>query len=731
MENKELALAWKFIEDTDVSVFLTGKAGTGKTTFLRKVKEEMPKRMVVVAPTGVAAINANGVTMHSFFQLPIGIHVPGQVEKERHNYFTMSKEKKNILRTLDLLIIDEISMVRCDLLDAVDQVLRKYKDRYKPFGGVQLLMIGDLQQLAPVANEQEWSVLRDYYDTPYFFSSKALQQTPYITIELQKIYRQEDDHFISLLSNIREGRLDQTTVASLNQRYIPGFTIPADSDYILLTTHNYRAQQYNQQQLDSLDSTPHRFCCQVSGTFPETSYPADSELVLKVGAQVMYIKNDSSVPARYYNGKIGKVMGFNANGILVQSVGENTMVNVEPAVWENTEYEIDPETKEIREHVVGNFTQYPLRLAWSITIHKSQGLTFDHAVLDINQSFAHGQVYVALSRCRTLEGLVLSNRLYTKSLHQDEQVSEYIHRELASAPQSYSRLEEYRFRYHQRLLDEQFDFLPLQSYVGDMSRLFHEYLYKNYPVLCQEWESAEKEVKEKMSDVALKFKSQYIQLLAENGNDLTNAHLQERIHKAADYFFKNLCDLLAELHTESKDIAIVNKQVKKRYDNAYDRFSLEYNLKVHTLLGLTRHPFTASDYLHDKSRALIPDADLKKGSSRRKSGTSQSSKPKRQKGETYTETLRLFRSGKTYNEIAEERFLTPGTIFSHLMRFVADNTLELHEVLIPSHIEFVKSLFEQHGQPERISDYLKLLPKEICSSEYYKIAYLLGYKDKE
>ena len=572
MENKELALAWKFIEDTDVSVFLTGKAGTGKTTFLRKVKEEMPKRMVVVAPTGVAAINANGVTMHSFFQLPIGIHVPGQVEKERHNYFTMSKEKKNILRTLDLLIIDEISMVRCDLLDAVDQVLRKYKDRYKPFGGVQLLMIGDLQQLAPVANEQEWSVLRDYYDTPYFFSSKALQQTPYITIELQKIYRQEDDHFISLLSNIREGRLDQATVASLNQRYIPGFTIPADSDYIRLTTHNYRAQQYNQQQLDSLDSTPHRFCCQVS---------------------------------------------------------------------------------------------------------------------------------------------------------------EYIHRELASAPQSYSRLEEYRFRYHQRLLDEQFDFLPLQSYVGEMSRLFHEYLYKNYPVLCQEWESAEKEVKEKMSDVALKFKSQYIQLLAENGNDLTNAHLQERIHKAADYFFKNLCDLLAELHTESKDIAIVNKQVKKRYDNAYDRFSLEYNLKVHTLLGLTRHPFTASDYLHDKSRALIPDADLKKGSSRRKSGTSQSSKPKRQKGETYTETLRLFRSGKTYNEIAEERFLTPGTIFSHLMRFVADNTLELHEVLIPSHIEFVKSLFEQHGQPERISDYLKLLPKEICSSEYYKIAYLLGYKDKE
>lgn len=724
MENKELELAWEYVANTNVSVFLTGKAGTGKTTFLRRLKEEMPKRMVVVAPTGVAAINANGVTIHSFFQLPIGIQLPGEIQKEKSRFYMMGKEKQNIMRTLDLLIIDEISMVRSDLLDAIDAVLRKYKDRNKPFGGVQLLMIGDLQQLAPVAQDKEWSLLKDHYSTPYFFGSHALEQIQYVTIELKHIYRQSDEHFINLLAKIRSGVLDGPTMMELNKRYVANFVPPVDSDYIRLTTHNYKATQYNNSQLSALNSVSHKFQCETKGTFPDTAYPADSELELKVGAQVMFLKNDNHNPSRYYNGKIGKVVGFGDDSILVQCAGESRPISVEQSSWDNTEYKIDPESKEICEEVVGQFFQYPLRLAWAITIHKSQGLTFDHAVLDINQSFAHGQVYVALSRCRSLEGLVLTNPLRILSLLNDKDVNAYITKELSSSEQAPSYLEMFKQRYSLDILNELFGFTKLDSYIKDMSRVFNEHLYKRYPDLTNEWNEAVKSFKSDVILVAQKFKNQYTHLLESNGNNIGDPHLQERIHKGAEYFFGKLSMILVDLYENCKDITIGNKQVKTRYANSYSRFSNEYDLRCSTLFALRDHDFSVKNYLHDKSSFLINDADLKsKGKAKKK--TKVAKVPKEKKLSTYEQTFQLFQSGKDYNAIAAERFLTPDTIFGHLMRLVDDGKIRFLDVVTVEHIAQVREVVAEHGMPESFYMLDEYKPKGMCKKEFYRILNIL------
>ena len=720
--NKELELAWKFIEDTNVSVFLTGKAGTGKTTFLKKLRAEMPKRMVVVAPTGVAAINAGGVTIHSFFQLPIGIHVPGSKVKTEKRYYTMSKTKKSIMRTLDLLIIDEISMVRSDLLDAIDDMLRQHRDHSKPFGGVQLLMIGDLHQLAPVATDQEWNVLKDYYDTQYFFGSKALQQVHYVTIELKRIYRQEDDHFIQLLSNIRDGHLDPATINELNKRFIPNFQPSDQEEYIRLTTHNYRADQYNMQQLQQLPGRPHLYQSRVEGTFPENSYPASPVLELKLGTQVMFIRNDNT-GNRYFNGKIGKVVGFGDDHIYVQGHDDPQPIKVEQAEWENTEYEIDPKSREIQEKVIGHFHQYPLRLAWSITVHKSQGLTFDHAILDINYSFAPGQVYVALSRCRSLEGLVLAYPLYVKSLTTDEAVVEYINKELSSAESTYSQFEELKSAYFHSLLDEQFGFSKLISCVYDLTRVFNEFLYRKYDELSKSWMDLNKELPIKLGEVSKTFQQQYTRILNENGQTNDDPHLQERIHKAADYFCNYLLSHVTPLVNRSRNLDIGNKQTAKRYENSFDRLVLELRLKCYTLGQLAHHNFSVNNYLHDKALAVLPEEELARQG---RSKTPKTEKKKRDpKGTTQRTSLQMLRSGMNYNEIATARMLTPSTIFGHLRGFVQTGELKWDEIVIPAHIEYVKKLFEREGKPANISDYNRLLPQEICSSEYYQIAKML------
>ncbi len=619
-ENEQLALAWQFVERTGVNVFLTGKAGTGKTTFLRRLKERSPKRMVVVAPTGVAAINAGGVTIHSFFQFPLAPYIPGGSFNAKDEKYRFSKEKKNIIRTLDLLVIDEISMVRADLLDQIDAVLRLHKDRHRPFGGVQLLMIGDLSQLAPVVKESEWALLREYYRTPYFFGSHALQQTRHVTIELQHVYRQTDHTFINILNEVRENRLTAESLARLNSRVVAPSTPPegelagivgASSSpqegvgeaYIRLTTHNATANRYNEERMDALKSIRFTFRADVSGTFPESSYPADEKLVLKKGCQVMFLKNDPQ-GSRYYNGKLGIVSHVDAKSIRVRGIDDGVEIEVEPDVWTNARYVIDKETKEIREEIEGEFRQYPLRLAWAITVHKSQGLTFDRAVLDVNAAFAAGQVYVALSRCRSLEGLVLTAPLSLSSVKTDAVVTDYMNIELEQAGHTASHLTALERDYYLAMLTELFTFTALEADFHRMLRLIDEHLYKVYPLLLKEYKQVAERFAKEIVSVSTTFYRQYATLVAEAADYAADTHLAERIHKAAAYFVDKLDTLLRPL-VERAALDSDNKEVKERLTEATYSLKQSFAQKRHLLARVVEHGFNVSTYLKEKAIGLL------------------------------------------------------------------------------------------------------------------------------
>lgn len=601
--NEQLELAWQFVERTGVNVFLTGKAGTGKTTFLRRLKERSPKRMIVMAPTGVAAINAGGVTIHSFFQFPLAPYVPGSSFNTKDERFRFSKEKKRIIRTLDLLVIDEISMVRADLLDQIDAVLRLHKDRNRPFGGVQLLMIGDLSQLAPVARESDWTLLREYYTTPYFFGSKALQQTRHVTIELQHVYRQTDTTFVDILNEVRENRLTANGLAMLNSRYCKEDKVLNSEGVIRLTTHNLTANNYNEQRMDSLKGKCYTYEAEITGTFPESSYPAEKTLELKNGCQVMFLKNDTQ-GARYYNGKLGIITSLDDEHIKVRGLDDDTEVEVTPDIWTNARYVIDKESKEIREEIDGEFRQYPLRLAWAITVHKSQGLTFDRAVIDVNAAFAAGQVYVALSRLRSLEGLLLTAPLSPAAVKTDVAVTQYMNTELAQAQHTATHLNDFERSYYLEMLSELFNFKSLGADMQRILRLLTEHFYKIYPTLLDSYKEKDNQFAREIGGVAATFNTQYTQLVNQSGDYAKDKLLAERISKGATYFANKLDEIVKPL-IESTQIDSDNKDTKEKTDEAVYNLQQSFALKRYLLGRIIEKGFNVSAYLKDKAIGVL------------------------------------------------------------------------------------------------------------------------------
>jgi len=603
-QNHELQLASDFVQYTGSNIFLTGKAGTGKTTFLHGLQEQTPKRMIITAPTGVAAMNAGGVTLHSFFQLPFGPYVPGSdaYDNNRQRHFRFSKEKKQIIQSLDLLVIDEISMVRADLLDAVDATLRRHRHSQQPFGGVQLLMIGDLHQLSPVAKQHEWSLLRQHYESVYFFSSKALLQTELLAIELKHIYRQSDEHFIQILNRVRENKLDEYTFEALNERYVDGFMPDEDQGYITLTTHNASAESTNQSRLKELDGRKFLFNADVKGDFPEQIFPTLLQLTLKKGAQVMFVRNDPSSEKLYYNGKIGKVTAIIGKTVFVLCPGDTREIEVDPISWENIKYTINDESKEIEEEVVGKFEQYPLKLAWAITIHKSQGLTFERAIIDAQAAFAHGQVYVALSRCKTLEGLVLSSPISSKGVDTDQAVLRFD--ELGrNNPPSESMLEEAKISYQQKLLYECFDFGLLAKRLGYLVHL----LTRNASVVqvsgTDDMMLTEREARESIFTVGENFRNQLYTIFQDNNLPETDNYTLERLNKAAIWFSEKFTAIFDD-SVKSLQFETDNKELRKTINNVLNNCRKEIGVKFAGIQSCKKG-FSPTDYLHTVSAAEI------------------------------------------------------------------------------------------------------------------------------
>lgn len=705
-KNSELRHAWDFVEHTGISIFLTGKAGTGKTTFLRTLKEKSSKRSIIVAPTGVAAINAGGMTIHSFFQLPLSPFVPEANFKNRFNY---SKEKRKIIRTLDLLIIDEISMVRSDVLDAIDSVLRRFREHEKPFGGVQLLMIGDLQQLTPVVTPEDEVILQRYYDTSYFFGSKALRSISYVTIELTHVYRQQDEEFITLLNNIREGQVSETDLKRLNERFNPNFEPEVGSDYIRLTTHNKMAESYNEVQLHNLPSKACTFIAEADGNFPEYNYPADFKLTLKRGAQVMFIRNDNN--GRYYNGRIGHVTHIDNEKILVLCPGDDKEIEVQQETWENTKYSLNEKTKQIEAEVQGTFKQYPLRLAWAITIHKSQGLTFEHAIIDAQSSFAAGQVYVALSRCKTLEGLILASPISSSAIINDSQVTNYISHQTEEAEKSIAALPTLKAEYYRQLLLELFSFTDLKACEDALYRVLTEYFYK-YPKIITLHKMAIIDLDERIMNISSKWKGIICNMTTDQ---LHEDDFLQRMKKGALYFHSQLTEIFSHLLDMTKGVQSNNKIAYKRFDNNYADLLQTYVVK-HELLGrIMEKGFSINSYLTAKQEAILNSLEEKTGRNRK--NKIEETTPKVPKISTGEVTFNLFKTGKSIEEIAKERNLTPATIQGHLIPYIQKGEIKLNEVIDEEKAKTILQKIQLAGKEASLKAIKILCPADITYTD--------------
>ena len=709
-QNQELRTAWDFVENTGRSIFLTGKAGTGKTTFLKTIVEKSRKRPIVVAPTGVAAINAGGVTIHSFFQLPFSPYVPGAKVESK---FDFGREKRKIIASIDLLIIDEISMVRADLLDAVDAVLRRFRNHYQPFGGVQLLMIGDLAQLTPVVTAEDERVLKPYYDTPYFFGSRALQQINYVTIQLEHVYRQQDATFISILNQVRNGHPTEETMMRVNTRCKPVFIPSPEEPYIRLTTHNQLANYYNETELQKLRGRTFQFHAEIKGTFPEYSYPTAETLVLKEGAQVMFIKNDPSGEHLYYNGRLGRVVHVDQHKILVLCEGDDEAISVEPMEWENARYTLNEKTREIETEVQGTFKQFPLRLAWAITIHKSQGLTFDRAIIDANQSFAPGQVYVALSRCRTLEGLVLATPLEARAIMNDSRVDTYIAQQETEAQRSIEQLPTLKQEYERFLLLQLFDFHSLLYQQETMVRIFAEFFYHSHSSLKQLHDRALMDLRQQVIDVAEKWQRRIQSLSYE---ELHKEEFLERVKRSAGYFAKTLDNILAKPLQLTAQVETNNKQATRRLSTALPDEKQTWMACRYLLTKIEEQGFTVSHYLKEKQMSVLDALNENTLKNKRKQKAKQEPKPK-----TWEISYQYYQKGMKPDLIAHERGLTLGTIVGHLARYVETGGVDFNDLVSQEHQQVIENVIQKIGTDNGTTAIKNLCPPDVTYDEIHLI----------
>lgn len=634
-KDERFTLAERYVEETGVSVFLTGKAGTGKTTFLKEIVRQTSKRFAVVAPTGVAAINAGGVTIHSFFQLPLCPYLPDVKElvteyQMPERMRSLRKERVRILRTLDLLIIDEISMVRVDILDAIDDTLKRYRRNDRPFGGVQLLMIGDIQQLPPVVKESERPYMEQVYSSPFFFNSKVLQRLPFVTVELEKVHRQSDRLFLDILNEVRSGMPGDAALNELNKRLFPGFVPPEDERWIRLTTHNAQADSVNEAKMNALETEEATFEAQIEGIFPENAYPAETQLRLRVGAQVMFVRNDTSGEARYYNGKIATVKKVKPALIVEDESGESIEVNTER--WENIRYGLNEESGEIEGIVEGTFEQVPLRPAWAVTIHKSQGLTFDQVIIDAGAAFSFGQVYVALSRCRTLEGIILTTPITRRCTFTSDEVSTF---ESSREPAEEARLKlpAMANEYFTSTLCDAFDLQRLRYLYNRVNRIYQVNLSNLYPDQAGRFntvgagnaaqvggmfDSSDGSGKSapqpfegirSLSDTAQKFQKQirYIAASIHSGAPDDFPLLRERVTKACEYFttqFRPLASFAAPLTL----VEIDDKEVRKAFKAASEEFLAELRFRMTLYETILSEGFSTKAYHKLKTDNELSDA---------------------------------------------------------------------------------------------------------------------------
>jgi uncharacterized protein YpbB len=703
------AYTLRFINQTHRSVFLTGKAGTGKTTLLREIIQTTHKNTVVVAPTGIAALNAGGVTIHSMFQLPFGGFIPDnsspqfsestkfETKATLRRHFKMSGLKKSVIRNMELLIIDEVSMLRADLLDAMDYMMQTVRKKNTAFGGVQVLYIGDLLQLPPVIRDEEWRTLKTYYKGKFFFHSHVVQQHPPLYIELSKIFRQTDDTFISVLNNLRNNQISQQDIQTLNQYVKPDFDLKANKGYITLTTHNNKADTMNAQALDDLEGKLVIYKPEITGDFPDKIFPVEQQLQLKVGAQIMFVKNDLSFDKHYFNGKMGVIKSLSSQEILVHFPEENKTIEVEKYEWQNIRYKVDETTKEIEEEVLGTFVHYPIKLAWAITVHKSQGLTFDKAALDVSQVFLPGQAYVALSRLRSLEGLILLSPLRMNGISNDQDVMDYsLNKASDSFLENALHFETKNF-IHNYLINT-FDWQDLAQEWRN-----HRFSYNEKSEISEKskhavWAKKQTEVIEQLLDPSKKFISQLNKLFGQETVDLN--HVSERIQAAFSYFLKPMDDLVFEILWKIEEVKRI-KKVKAFYDELIVLEELQTKavlrlmkakLLIETVVAgetISKEKLTSSEikkYISRKTEAIqnqfkelnITLIEDEKDVERYTAKKSKTAVPKKS---TVQETYELWVEKKSIEDIATIRVLTKQTIYSHFVKLIQTKAVSISEVL--------------------------------------------------